>query len=222
MGWWSGDEDLLLNHQDLLACGVVKGILAFLGESADCNSSGGGCCGCLFRAKPATEIEAIADALLPRLQQPTPEIATTEPPIAPSPTPNQQPPTGVLQIGNGSAEQATGNVSPTLSASTRDRPITSRPASANYTLPCATVAQGGGYKQSASYVVRDVIGQMNGGNTQSQSYRISSGFWGCANSYESVPTAVQFVTFAKVRQSNLMIVALFAVVISGWLIVNRQ
>lgn len=37
MGWWSGDEDALLNRQEELACGIASGILAFFGETADCD-----------------------------------------------------------------------------------------------------------------------------------------------------------------------------------------
>mgnify|MGYP005835844385 CR=1 FL=1 len=33
MGWWSGDEDMLVNHRDVLAAGVAESILAFLNLS---------------------------------------------------------------------------------------------------------------------------------------------------------------------------------------------
>ena len=45
MAWWSGDEDILLNHQDDMACGVAKGIAAFFGETINCVPSPP-CCGC--------------------------------------------------------------------------------------------------------------------------------------------------------------------------------
>lgn len=32
MAWWSGDEDMLLNHRDVLATGVANSILAFFGD----------------------------------------------------------------------------------------------------------------------------------------------------------------------------------------------
>ncbi|GEM_PF-3206107 len=38
MGWWSGDADMLLNHRDTLANGVVNSLLAFLGDSTSSSS----------------------------------------------------------------------------------------------------------------------------------------------------------------------------------------
>lgn len=76
-----------------------------------------------------------------------------------------------------------GNESEIMSASTIVNLNQDSPSSASYTIPCSVHGAGAGKKTSSSYKLTSTIGQIHEtGQLTSGSYKVNSGFWGCASS----------------------------------------
>lgn len=113
---------------------------------------------------------------------------------------------------------AAGNLSPTVRATTQYQQQTTQPTSVSYTLPCSAFVAGGGVKSSAEYTVRDTIGQLHTGSAQSSSYEVNTGFWACANTAQSIPTAIQDVAINTSRplRTFILAISIFLLAVATW------
>lgn len=111
-----------------------------------------------------------------------------------------------------------GNMSDVMTASVTVDLSDDPPSSANYTVNCGTLTQGGVTKSSANYTVRGTIGQIHETTQRtSANYQVNSGFWACASAGGSVPTAVG--TNMVAVESNRQLLLVVATTLIGLMVV---